>query len=430
MNQFLQNFLRGVSPDLAEIRQNLQILREKPDDTAERQILRRVFQIIHTIKGAAAAFELENSSAFAHELETLLDKLRFGEICCDDKTLDALENGFGELEILILAESGDKNDDFSTKSLDALRTIKNADRKSQKIVKKSVLPAEVFEKLNQIEQKHLRQICENGAGVYLCRVSFQPLNFQTKLTAVREALEKHGEIITTLPAGLTANNEIALQIVFGADITAGNCAELIKKFDGKIVYPITSANKTDLQTIAATAILAGRKIAESSGKIVEFTIKSDNILFSDEQITALSQCLLHLIRNAVTHGIETVAERQKVGKNPQGSITIRAEKLKNSILIRISDDGRGIDLEKIAEKAHKISGNKIKAADLTWEKVNQLIFSEGFSTAAELNENAGRGVGLDAVLTSIKAVNGKINLFAKQKVGTTFEIELALIEST
>ncbi|NJL83258.1 MAG: response regulator [Chloroflexaceae bacterium] len=160
------------------------------------------------------------------------------------------------------------------------------------------------------------------------------------------------------------------------------------------------------------------------GKAVNFKLIGAGTLLDRELLTLLSDPLLHLLRNAFDHGIETPEVRQSLGKSPEATITLQAVPTGAQILITISDDGRGIDLEAICDRAYQRGLSPELLANATPEDLLALIFEPGFTTAKEVTEFSGRGVGLDVVRTNLEQVRGKIQVTTELGRGTTFTIAL------
>ncbi|MDJ0977120.1 MAG: chemotaxis protein CheA [Erythrobacter sp.] len=168
-----------------------------------------------------------------------------------------------------------------------------------------------------------------------------------------------------------------------------------------------------------------RELAGSTGKHVKLEVTGESTELDKTVIERLSEPMTHLIRNAVDHGIETPSERTAAGKEAEGTLTLSAEQKAGRIVIQISDDGRGIDRKKVLGKAIK---NGLVAADdqLSDEEVNQLIFAPGFSTAANVSNISGRGVGMDVVKQNVKDLGGRIAIESAPGEGTTFTLALPL----
>ncbi len=168
-----------------------------------------------------------------------------------------------------------------------------------------------------------------------------------------------------------------------------------------------------------------RELARETHKEVEVEIEGGSIELDKTLIDAIRDPLTHIIRNAIDHGIESPEERIKKGKPPKGKIIIKAFFQGGNIIIRISDDGRGINLEKVKQKAIlKDIITKEQAETLSKKEIIDLIFLPGLSTADQVTERSGRGVGMDVVKTSIKAIKGFINIESEMDQGTTITLTI------
>jgi chemosensory pili system protein ChpA (sensor histidine kinase/response regulator) len=136
--------------------------------------------------------------------------------------------------------------------------------------------------------------------------------------------------------------------------------------------------------------------------------------------------LLHIVRNAVAHGLETPEEREATGKPRQGTVTVGASQSSNQIIITIKDDGRGVDAAKVLARAKERGLINAEVSDLPMEKVLDVLFTPGFSTAAEVTSIAGRGVGLDVVKKEIESINGSVSMETETGSGTTWRLQLPL----
>jgi two-component system chemotaxis sensor kinase CheA len=168
-----------------------------------------------------------------------------------------------------------------------------------------------------------------------------------------------------------------------------------------------------------------RRLARAAGKEVAVTLYGGETELDKTVMDELVTPLIHILRNAIDHGIEPPGERVALGKPREGTLAIRAYQKGNSIVIEVSDDGRGLQTEKIREKAVALG---LVAADATLDEdqVLDLIFRSGFSSAEEVTEVSGRGVGLDAVKTAIERMKGSIAVWSEPGRGTTFQITLPI----
>ena len=168
-----------------------------------------------------------------------------------------------------------------------------------------------------------------------------------------------------------------------------------------------------------------RELGASTGKHVKLEVAGETTELDKTVIERLSEPMTHLIRNAVDHGIESPEERRAAGKDPEGTLTLSAEQKAGRIIIRIADDGRGIDRDRVLAKAIA-NGLVAPDAQLSDDDINLLIFAPGFSTAAQVSNISGRGVGMDVVKQNVKELGGRITIESQPGKGTTFSLALPL----
>jgi chemotaxis protein histidine kinase CheA len=179
------------------------------------------------------------------------------------------------------------------------------------------------------------------------------------------------------------------------------------------VFNSTANFTDDLDGVLNQAVAAGEKTARRLKKNIEFETSLKNAAeISNKRRRLISECLLHLIRNAADHAIEQT-----------GKIKIEIILENEHLILRVADDGRGLDAEKI--KLHATEKNLIrKNENLSREEIFKLIFAPGFSTAERVSEISGRGVGLDVVQNSVEKAGGEIRVASEKNQGTVFEISL------
>ncbi len=168
-----------------------------------------------------------------------------------------------------------------------------------------------------------------------------------------------------------------------------------------------------------------RKLSKSANKEIEFEFYGGDTELDKMMIEQIFDPLVHIIRNCIDHGIEPASERIANKKSSNGTITINAHQRGNNVIIEISDDGRGLNIEKIKKQAIQ------KKLIPPYQEINindayELIFMPGFSTSDNVSQISGRGVGLDVVKKNISSLNGTINVISKEGEGTTFEITLPI----
>lgn len=170
-----------------------------------------------------------------------------------------------------------------------------------------------------------------------------------------------------------------------------------------------------------------REVSMKLNKKVNLEVEGGDVLIDKMILEHLYNPMTHLVNNAITHGIETPGERQKLGKSPEGHLAVRAFLQGNQTLITVSDDGAGINTEMVKQKAvEKGLISRMEAQSLSQSEVYDLLFHAGFSTKDTADDFAGRGVGLDVVRTSLIDIRGAINIDSTVGKGTTFTIRLPL----
>ena len=187
---------------------------------------------------------------------------------------------------------------------------------------------------------------------------------------------------------------------------------------------ITKVRMRPLSDLVSRFPLALRNMEMQYGKKVQLKVRGSSTLIDRSILEALNDPLLHLFRNAFDHGIEDRATRIQTGKPEQGVITISASYRGNQTVITLGDDGGGINLEKIRARAVSIGISEHELANAGKEDLLELIFEPGFSTAEQVTDLSGRGVGMDVVRTNIEQVNGKIQVDTELGIGTTFTISV------
>ena len=186
---------------------------------------------------------------------------------------------------------------------------------------------------------------------------------------------------------------------------------------------VVGVRLTSIERLLQRVERAGRAAARACGKEVNFRVSGQELLLDQSLSDAIADPLIHLVRNAVDHGIEPTNERSRSGKRASGTVIIKATSSHGQTRIAIRDDGRGIDAKAIEAACVRI-GLTHHQFPLTLDESVRMIFRSGFSTAASVSETSGRGVGLDVVETEIERLGGQIRVASKPGVGSVFEIRL------
>jgi len=236
-----------------------------------------------------------------------------------------------------------------------------------------------------------------------------------------ELFDSVGELV--IAQNFIAQNE---QIRAIEDESIKRAIETLSKITKKIQDRVMSLRMVAIRDTFDKMKRVVRDTSKKTGKELHLNVQGEETEIDKTMIDSLSDPLIHIIRNAIDHGLESdAAERLSVGKKVEGTITLRAYHKSGSIVISVSDDGRGINKEKVLQKAIErgvITGDE----NLTDSQIFGLIMQPGFSTADTISDLSGRGVGLDVVKTSIEKLRGKVEIDSKEGEGTTFSMVLPL----
>lgn len=170
-----------------------------------------------------------------------------------------------------------------------------------------------------------------------------------------------------------------------------------------------------------------RDMSKNLGKQIKFEVEGEEVELDKTIIENIGDPLTHLVRNAIDHGLESPEDRRRIGKNPEGTMKLTAQHEAGYVLIKVQDDGAGLDIEKIKTKAiEKGLVDKSRLADMTDKEIIKFILEPGFSTASKVTDISGRGVGMDVVFTNISQLGGTIDIDSTKGKGSTFQVKLPL----
>ncbi|WP_141734877.1 chemotaxis protein CheW [Oligoflexus tunisiensis] len=202
-----------------------------------------------------------------------------------------------------------------------------------------------------------------------------------------------------------------------------NAVQLIQKIAKDLQGLALSLRLQPLQSLFQRLERTGRDLARSQEKKIEVLIRGDHVEVDRTVIERIADAMTHVIRNAIDHGIETPAERLQNNKKEAATLRIEAVQETSGVMITVSDDGRGLNTERILKKALE-RGIVRPDADLASQDIHRLIFHAGLSTAEKVTDISGRGVGMDVVKNSVETIGGSIHVSSQPNLGTTFAISL------
>lgn len=190
---------------------------------------------------------------------------------------------------------------------------------------------------------------------------------------------------------------------------------------------ITAARMVPIGNLYTRLSRTVRDAANATGKPIDLSLEGSNTELDNNIIQHVSDPLIHLVRNAVAHGVEDSQTRQRAGKPEKGHIAVRAYHRGNHIFIEVEDDGRGIDYESVRQRVVEMGAmSSVAAAELSDRELREFLFRPGFTTASAMSELAGRGVGLDVVRANVHALNGEIEVRSEPGRGASFIVKVPL----
>jgi two-component system chemotaxis sensor kinase CheA len=442
------------------------LLIELENNPTSKELINELFRAVHTVKGGSRLIEVKKIEKLSHELETVLDNVRSDKIMLDARLIDiSLEciKRIGIItdevahrgpiktkinDLLHALISGDDAVDIGVKSNQNVEkvtpeqtTIKSPETKPQD-TKANAPPNVVREESIKVSAEKLDTVLNTSSEVYINRIRLD--NDQKMLS---DALEQINQDIGSLNKEFTSeisnseyeNNVSSLIPKYQTDINIGlekiaiHNANLQKNIeDLEVLSSRLQSGAMNFRMLPISNLFNRfpaqvRDIARQIGKKVELKIQGGETELDKILINQLADPLLHLIRNSIDHGIEADQQRAAINKPEIGQINLSAYYLGSNAIIEIEDDGKGIDSKIIAAKAvEKNLLSNERASELSEKEIFDLIFEPGFSSAEQVTELSGRGVGMDVVKTSINQMQGSIKVESKVNQGTKITLRLPL----
>lgn len=482
MEDLLQDFLQEANDLLSDVDNKLVDLEKMPDD---RALLNDIFRGFHTVKGGAGFLNATELVTLCHLTENLFDRLRLGEIELTAELMDVIMDAtkgvremFGELSQMVQPQPADPAViaalqgalSGKTAHVEALQPqaapespaveAKASGEPDWESLHAAVTGADVA--VSQPESEVITKAETAIAEAIITPVSVEPRQSAAPAspfgrrgtdrpggapTSARRAEERGRENTIRVDTsrldqvlnlsgeiGLTKNRLTSLR----ADILAGKSdAETLHALDQAVsqldllVSDLqNSVMKTRMQPIGRLFQKyprIARDLARQLGKDVELVLAGEETEVDKTMIEDLADPLIHLIRNAVDHGVEMPDERQAAGKPAKSLVRLEARQEGDHIVLIIADDGKGMSAERIRAKAtEKGLISEEEANTLDERQSLNLIFLPGFSTKSQVSDVSGRGVGMDVVKTNIQKLNGSIEIRSEPGKGSVFIISLPL----
>lgn len=313
---------------------------------------------------------------------------------------------------------------FVTK--DSKEDIKNRILKVSEIVNVEITDYEIFKQESKVEESDTTTK-ENTSKKELKSSKNQTVTKKASSKTIRVNIERL-DILMNLFEELVIDRgrlEQISQELDHADLKS--TVERISRISSNLQNIILNMRMVPIENVFNRFPRMIRQLARELGKKIDLKIEGAETELDRTVIDEIGDPLVHLIRNALDHGLELPNERLESGKPEEGLLLLKAYHSGNHVFVEITDDGQGINKEKVLNKAIN-SGliSEEEASTLTDQQINELIMMSGFSTAKQVSDISGRGVGLDVVRNTIESIGGTINIYSEEGKGTTFSIQLPL----
>lgn len=471
--ELLEVFVEEANELLPEIGRNLRLWRAKFEDYGAREGLLRA---LHTLKGSARIAGAISLGELLHQMENTVEKT-FGDNL-SFKFFDQLEAEFDvvndHIEQLQKSHVVDVRDTSLTAHVDggekklAQNVIQNFNESAIEVQRTESIDAEftIPKTILRVDSAVIdRLVNESGeASIVRSRVEAELYGFKQSLQDLDESTERmRGQLReieimaeTRMSSGITpiSDNRSAFdpleldQFTRFQELTrlmaeslddivtvhknlreihrvtldaVGHQARLNSQLQHELIHLRTAPFKHYAEHFYRVV----RQVSRDVGRRVNLTIHGDEIKIDRSVLDRINSPLEHLLRNAVVHGIESAEKRAQLGKPEEGQITIDLSRDGNEIVLSLGDDGAGLDLASIREKAKEL-GMLDSGENITDEQVRSVLFTHGFTTLTAVNEVAGRGVGLDVVKNEITDLGGQVEVTSTLNHGTSFTLRLPI----
>lgn len=404
----LRTFLAEAEDSLAVMEDRLLALEEDPTTP---DALAEIFRVVHTLKGNAGIFGFEGVTALSHALEDTLEPLRSRRVQVTPELVGLLLEALDALRRLLNDAVAGKSSgaDADPALMAALRTAARQAKSADQDPFAEVAPGEPAAGSPATRES-------SGAG----GTTLRNRTLRVEVEKLDRLVDVAGEIVIArgrvaqLLEDPEASKSAILQILREADYLHLELQELVMKLRMVPAGP-------NLRRYGRTV----RDMAAALGKRAHLIVEGEEVELDMSVIEHLRDPLTHMVRNAVDHGIEPPEERLAAGKDALGRITIRTASDSGSIVIQVSDDGRGLDRERILERARAV-GLVAEHETPSDQRLDSLIFDGGFSTVEQVTDLSGRGVGMDVVRRNIEALRGSVRVASTPGQGTTFTLRMPL----
>lgn len=389
MDDLLAEFVAETREMLAALAGEIVAWEADPSDRAR---LDTIFRFVHTVKGNCGFFDFPKLESLSHAAEDALADVRADRRTPDRRLVDAVLAVIDRIGVMI--GEIERGEPLSEAADDVLIAA-----------------------LNGTAGENELQLVQSAGGIGKSASAAEQRTIRLPVELIDQVMSGVSEMVL-------ARNDIARRIQLGGGETGIEAPfSRLSALITEVRDAITRTRMRRIEGLFATFPRLVRDLSAELGKQVFVEIENGEVELDREMIELIRDPLLHIIRNAVDHGIENPSDRRAAGKREAGMLTVSARQTGNTIHIGIMDDGRGIDCDRLAAKAVEAGlVSAEKAAEMSRSEKIQLIFEAGLSTANEVTSISGRGVGMDVVRANIEKFGGTLEIESTPGEGTRFLI--------
>jgi len=431
LKEFHAAFFEEAGEHLSTLEEGLLKLEASPDD---KELINGIFRSAHSIKGTGGALGFSDIAGFTHDLETVLDRMRNGEMLATAERVELLLRATDALTSLLDAAKEERQPGgehhgiaqelqaqlLTTNEAEALRATDEVTLFGDELDATSIGSSS-----NQLSSSSASSSPAQPRDLAKSEVGGKKSGAHGD--SIRVSVSKVEDLINLVGELVIANSMVQQAFASGRDdrslleeALAGmerTTRQLQEEVMGVRMMPIANVFRRFPRIV--------RDLASQLGKSVHIEMTGEDTELDKQVIEEIGDPLTHLVRNAVDHGLESPADRIAAGKPGEGRIDLRAFHEGGNVIVEIADDGKGIDAARVRQKA--LSLGLISADEaLTDEQAFQLIMKPGFSTAEKITDVSGRGVGMDVVKRNVEALNGNVSISSVRGKGSCFRIKLPL----
>jgi len=451
-NPIIKEFLIESFENLSSISDELTSYEKNP---ADKELINSIFRKVHTLKGSAGFLGFQKLQEVTHKAESLLDLLREGQRKLSSEMIDVLLASFDlcsemlkgiektqkepHLEVSIIVQK--LNDLISIKELKAPDEL-NLTRKDKIKEEMFIERALETQKKSEIKQVEIKQSVakvsqdmdtdnktsntqHNSISDHDDHAGLK--NSGTTDSVVRVNVQLLDKIMNVVGELVLNRNQI-LQYANTLDSSELNrLSQQLNVITSELQADIMTTRMQPVGSVLSKFERIVRDLARSQGKKIKLDLIGKDTELDKTLLEAIRDPLTHLIRNSVDHGVETPEIRKAKGKSEEGKITIRSFHEGGQVSIEIKDDGNGIDTQKVLNKAiQKGIVSQDQSRTMSQKQIQNIIFMPGFSTADQVTNISGRGVGMDVVKSNIEKIGGSVDISSEFGHGTTFKLKIPL----